>query len=79
MTNLRQCFVAGSEEGKKGYCISFDYDQDVVENIKSMIPHTYREWREATKVWWVAEEYEDVLNKLFPNFYALAHLQGKLL
>ncbi len=77
--NLSQCVKGGDANQRPGYVIGFRYNQDVVEALKTAIPHTYREWRPDAGVWWVAQEYEHVLNELFGNFDALAHLQGSLL
>jgi len=77
-TNLAQCVRGGSKDGQSGFIISFRYDQDLVEALKQSIPHTYREWREEDKTWWVSVEYEHILRNLFPNFEALIYLQGAL-
>jgi len=78
MANLIRCYVAGNDKGEKGYLIAFEYDTELVEALKSRIPHTHREWRRSEKAWWVSEVYGNVLKELFSNFYALAFLQGKL-
>ena len=78
MANLTQCIKAGSNTGQPGYLIRFGYDANMVERLKRWIPHTGREWREDTKEWLVSEDFEDVLDKLFSNWYALAKLQGTL-
>ena len=75
---LKQCIKGGSLSRQPGYLIAFDYDIETIEALKRAVPHTHREWREQEKVWWVAQEYETVLNNIFPNFNALAHLQGSL-
>ena len=76
--NLTQCIRGGSQDKRNGFIIGFHYDQDVVENLKTAIPHTKREWREDTKTWWVSVDYEDFLKKQFSNFEALIYLQGAL-
>jgi len=76
--SLTQCIKGGSIDGRAGYIISFNYDSEVVERIKT-IPHNYREWRPDEKTWWISGEYENTLESLFNNFHALAHLQGQLL
>ena len=79
MPNLTECIKAGSGDSCPGWLIKFKYDQDIVESLKTTIPHTKREWREETKQWWVSEDYAEQLKALFSNFYALAFLQARLL
>lgn len=78
MANLTQCIKSGNATGQTGWLIKFGYDADLVEKLKREIHHTGREWREAFKEWWVSEDYEDVLDQLFSNWYALAKCQGTL-
>ncbi len=75
-SQLTQCVRGGDKNGRSGYVIAFDYDAELIENLKKSVPHTNREWREQSKTWWVSIEYEAVLDNLFGNFDALAHLQG---
>lgn len=76
MAKLQMCLRGGSDWGMRpGWLIRFQYDVDLVERLKNMIPHTYREWHQGPKSWWVSEEYEDELNELFSNWYALAKQQ----
>jgi len=76
--NLTTCIKGGSRENKTGYIITFDYDEDTIEFLKANIPHTHREWRPDKKEWWVSQDYESELEKLFRNFNALAHWQKTL-
>ena len=76
--NLSMCIKAGDETLREGYMIAFNYDERTVEDLKSSIPHTERSYYPASKQWWVSVLYEGVLNRLFSNFDALAHKQGKL-
>jgi len=76
--NLTQCIRGGSRDGRNGYLLGFPYEEEAVETLKRSIPHTAREWREAEEIWWVSIEFDEVLRTIFPNFYALAHLQGRL-
>ena len=78
MRNLTQCIKGGSLEGESGWLIKFEYNVELIEELKRAIPHIHREWREDSKTWWVSEEYNDVLKSLFGNFEALAFLQGKM-
>ena len=76
--NLTTFYKGGSSKGEPGFRFNFEYDAKFVERFKLVIPHTHREWNPETKTWWVAQEYEHVLNNMFSNFHALYHLQGKL-
>lgn len=73
--NLSQCIKGGSVDGRAGWIIGFDYRPEIVEKLKE-IPHTEREWHLDTKVWWISDIYSEHLRKIFPNFEALAYLQG---
>lgn len=79
MANLTQCIKGGSADSKLGWLIKFEYNPVTIEALKKNIHHTCREWREDTKTWWISEEYEDVLDSMFSNWYALTKLQGTLL
>lgn len=76
---LTQCIRGGDKDGRSGFLIAFDYDQDLVETLKRAIPHTDREWRDDDKVWWVNAKYEVALKSMFKNFEALVYLQGRLI
>jgi len=78
VANLNQCYRGGNAQGKPGYWIGFDYDTEFVEKLKKTIPHTHREWHKSKKIWWVSEEYDQELQTLFSNFYALAHQQRSM-
>ena len=75
--NLTQCIRAGDKDGRDGYMIAFPYDETTVEKLKQ-VPHTEREWHPDEKTWWISIAHEDILRQVFPNFEALAYLQGKL-
>lgn len=77
-TNLTSCVKDGSSNREPGWVIQFAYDQDLIERLKKSIPPQYREWRADTKTWFIHELYEDELDRLFSNWYALAKLQGTL-
>ena len=79
MAYLTQCVRGGSSDKRTGYTLKFWYDAQVVEALKSAVPHTEREWRETTTEWWVSEAYTEQLKKLFSNFEALIFRQEKLL
>lgn len=77
--NLKTCYKGGNGVSEEpGYWLGFDYDQDFIEILKASIPATHRIWDDKQKLWWVLEDYDSTLRKLFSNFYALIHLQGKL-
>ena len=78
MANLTQCIKGGSAANKPGWLIKFNYNLELVEALKKRVHHTGREWREDSKQWWISEQYEDVLDQLFSNWYALAKCQGTL-
>ena len=78
MANLTVCYRGGNERGEAGYWIAFGYDTALVEELKARIPHIDRRWDIKNKRWWVSEKYDSTLTALFGNFYALAHLQGRL-
>ena len=69
----------GSNDGLPGYIISFDYDPDVIKELKERIPNTMREWRPDDKTWWVSENCERVINALFPGFLEAVVAQKYLL
>lgn len=79
MKQLNCCYKGGSSKGESGYWLGFDYDVDFIEHLKNQIPHTHREWNKDIKLWWVSEDYDELLQSLFGNFYALIHQQGVLL
>jgi len=78
MDILTTCIKGGSIDGAPGWLIQFGYDAGTVEALKKAIPHTSREWREDTHIWWIREDYSHVLKALFVNFEAVAFLQGML-
>jgi len=75
---LSMCIKAGDEIMREGYMIAFNYNEQAVEDLKRLVPHTARRYYPASQQWWVSVEYEGVLNEIFCNFDALAHRQGRL-
>lgn len=69
----------GSKDGKPGYLVAFDYDADVVRELKERIPSYMREWRPDEKFWWISENCEKVINDLFPGFLEAVVAQKYLL
>ena len=49
MRHSLQWIKGGSKDGKPGYLLTFDYDPDVITELKQRIPHEYREWRPDDK------------------------------
>jgi len=76
--NLTMCARGGSSDGRGGFVLQFHYDTEFVEELKRTIPHTHREWMPESKIWWVSKDYDEILQKLFANFYSIIHLQGSL-
>jgi len=58
----------GSSQGKAGYYLRFDFDQDIIKALKDTIPWELREWNQETKTWWVDQRAEKSINDLFPGF-----------
>jgi len=79
MNHLTSCIKGGSSDRRPGWLLQFDYDRELVEILKRQVHHTGREWNAKAKTWWVAEEYEDILDILFSDWYSLAKQQGTLL
>lgn len=76
---LRSCYPAGDADGRPGYRIAFDYDAELVEALKAAVPHTEREWHPKPVLeWWISEQYEPELRRLFPDFETYAN-QPRLL
>lgn len=75
---LASCIKGGSKDGRPGWIIAFSYDELLIERLKAEVMYTAREWRAETKTWWISEQYEDVLDAMFSNWFALAKLQGTL-
>jgi len=78
---ITQCYYGGSRKGADGWRIKFDYDPELIEELKASINYMEREWIKASKEWWISEEAESTLERLFPNFKAfknqLSFLKGK--
>lgn len=78
---LTQCYHGGSRKGMDGWRIKFDYDEDLIDELKSSINFMEREWIPTSKEWWISTEAEPTLERLFPNFEAyknqLSFLEGK--
>jgi len=78
MKNNFQWHRGGSSRGEAGYFISFDYDAELVEQLKKTVPSFLREWNPETKQWWISELCEKAINDLFPGFLEAVVAQKKL-
>lgn len=82
MTYLTALWRAGGFEDNRspGYRFQFQYNKEVIETLKSAVPHVHREWHQETQTWWVIADmgYEPALEKLFTNFHALAFDQQRM-
>jgi len=78
MRGLNYWSKGGSLDGRPGYLLEFDYDPDILQRLKETIPSQYREWRPDEKRWWISEEYERVINDLFPGFLEAVKSQRRL-
>lgn len=67
--SLRQAYRGGLE-GKAGWWLHFDYDEELIAKLKSSIPATHRAWHEGKSRWWVSEEVEAEVLKLLPSLEA---------
>lgn len=78
---LTQCYRGGSRKGMDGWRIKFDYDPELIEELKASVNFMERDWIVASKEWWISTEAEGALKRLFPNFEAfknqLSFLEGK--
>lgn len=60
----------GGFQGRAGWWIRFDYDEELIERLKEKVPASLRSWDEDKKRWWVSLEAEDTLLKLMPGLEA---------
>jgi len=70
---LTSCAPGGSETGRAGWLLTFHFDAELIQALKTAIPYydsygVAREWRPEQKEWFVSRDYEPVLEKLFSNF-----------
>jgi hypothetical protein len=68
MAALRNWYKGGNSKGEPGYFLEFDYDPEIVRQLKESIPSYLREWDAGKKRWWVDERCEVPVNKIFPGF-----------
>ena len=53
---LTQCYKGGSQMGMDGWRIKFDYNPELIEELKASTNYVERAWMPATKEWWVSVE-----------------------
>jgi len=84
MAYLKSCIRGGSRDKRPGWIIEFPYREETILELKRAIPQwgpgdiVNREWRPASKTWWVSEEYEHIIERLFSNFAAIRDQQARL-
>lgn len=67
---LTQCYRGGSQKGMNGWRIKFDYSPELIEELKASVDYMDRAWIPASKEWWISDEAESTLERLFTNFKA---------
>lgn len=72
---LRLCYRS-AHEGRPGWRLASEYDAEVVELLKRLIPHYARTWSPIEKEWWVDSEYEGKLVEIFGAAFEV-HLRQK--
>ena len=74
---LEQAYRGGFD-GRPGWWLHLNYDQDGIEKLKGAIPSALRTWDGGKKRWWCADEALDWLLKIVPALEAHPR-QGSLL
>ena len=59
-------YPSKSEWGADGCLYQFDYDVDLVAKIKE-IPTAGRKWIKEQKAWWIADQYEEIVKRIFAD------------
>lgn len=72
---ITSCHRGGFQD-RPGIWLAFAYDEAWVETLKAKVPHTDRTWDAQQKRWWVAEEHEALVRKLFPSVAAYLDQKG---
>ena len=75
---LKRAFRGGDERQRPGWWIGFTYDEIAIKRLKAAVPSEHRAWDGESKLWWVADEFEAEILRLFPEFDAYRS-QGQLL
>lgn len=68
MVALKRWYRGENSKGEPGYWLEFDYDADIIRQLKKAIPSYLREWDADKKQWWVSEDCEVPVNRIFPGF-----------
>lgn len=68
MRNLKSWYKGGNSKGEPGYWLEFDYDADIIRQLKQSISSYLREWDDEQKRWWVSELCEVPVDQIFPGF-----------
>lgn len=71
---VRVAFRGGDENERAGWWIGFTYDREVIDRLKRAVPHEWRTFDGAARLWWVGEQYEHELLRIFGASFN-AHLQ----
>ena len=74
---LQQAY-RGGHDGRPGWWIHTEYDEQGVERLKAAIPASQRTWDEEKKRWWVADGALEATLRVVPSLEAYTK-QGSLL
>jgi len=62
--------VRKGNNGRPGWGFTFTFDQEQIEALKRAVPYLHRSYNDQSHEWWVAQEYEDTVLALWPEFEA---------
>jgi len=79
MKNNLNWVRGGNSKGEAGFWLYFDYDTEIIDQIKRTIPALLREWNPDKKTWWVSELCEKSINDIFKGFLEAIVAQKRLL
>ena len=66
---LTGAYRAGHPAGRyPGWRLAFDFDEAVIKALKAAVPAIDRSYDPETHEWWVREERQEVILRLFPSF-----------
>jgi hypothetical protein len=68
MAALKSWRKGENSKGEPGFWLEFDYDPVIITQLKLAIPSYLREWDADKKQWWVHEDCEVPVNRIFPGF-----------
>jgi len=78
MRGLKHWYKGGNSDMQEGYWLEFNYDAEVIQQIKEKIPSSLRAWDEENKRWWVSQYAEKAINDIFPGFIEAVQAQQRL-